>query len=149
MIRYATLNDIDRNLLNLYVNGFKMHFSARPDFFPVKSDDDLRNNLIEMINNKDEYIIVYEDNDIIKGFLAYQIRDKRYKSIWIDELYVSDNSRKLGIGKLLMNEVTKISIQEKCNSIELNCWCFNENAIKFYEKLGYTRQRIIFEKVNK
>ena len=39
-----------------------------------------------------------------------------------------------------------IAKKKDCKRIELNCWNFNEKAIKFYKKFGMKEQRIIMEK---
>ena len=39
----------------------------------------------------------------------------------------------------------KIAETENCDRIELNCWMFNDNALKMYEHIGYVKQRIMYE----
>lgn len=46
---------------------------------------------------------------------------------------------------MLIEEVKKEAKVINCNKIELNCWEFNENAMKFYEKIGLKTQRRIME----
>ena len=65
--------------------------------------------------------------------------------LWIDELVVDEKNRENGTGKVLFKEVMKIAKIKKCNFVELNCWNFNENAIKFYEKCEMKTQRNIME----
>ena len=53
-----------------------------------------------------------------------------------------DESKKgKGYGKLLMQEVKQIAKQKGISRIELNVWTFNEDAVKFYEKLGFETYR--------
>ena len=44
-----------------------------------------------------------------------------------------------------MQKAKEIAKEEKCEKVELNCWSFNENAIKFYKKIGMQEQRINME----
>lgn len=44
-----------------------------------------------------------------------------------------------------MQQVKKEAKENNFNQIELNCWEFNENAIKFYESIGLKTQRRIME----
>ena len=60
-IRKAKLEDIDLNLLDLYIDGFKYHYNGRPDVFGNKDEQVLKNDLIETINNSN--ILVLEDNE--------------------------------------------------------------------------------------
>ena len=77
--------------------------------------------------------------------LKKHINLKDRNVLWIDELVVDEKNRGNGTGKVLFKEVMKIAKIKKCNFVELNCWNFNENAIKFYEKCEMKTQRNIME----
>ena len=64
-IRKAKLDDIQNNLLDLYIEGFKYHYGERPDMFFYKSDSDLKDELIDIIKNSN--ILVIESNSKILG----------------------------------------------------------------------------------
>ena len=58
------------------------------------------------------------------------------KTLYLEDIFISENFRKEGVGKLLMNELIKKAKKNKCGRME---WCvldWNTNAINFYEKLG-------------
>ena len=40
-VRKAKLEDIETNLLDLYIDGFKYHYNKRPDVFKNKSKQEL------------------------------------------------------------------------------------------------------------
>ena len=143
VLRDGNIKDIDNNLLKLYIEGFIVHYENRKDIFERQSIDDLRNKIIESLNSDEEKIIVIEDNNVIVGYLCYKIKRN---SLWIDEIVVGEKYRNNGYGKILMKEIENIAKEKKCKRVELNCWSFNKNALKFYENLGYTQQRIVFEK---
>ena len=46
-IREATLNDFDKGLLKVFIEGYRYHQNGRPDIFANISDNDLKNDLIE------------------------------------------------------------------------------------------------------
>lgn len=146
LIRKADKNDIDKNLLKLYIDGFYMHYNQRKDIFDNKETEDLKNNLIDMLENPNEVLFVIEKNGNIIGYAAVQIKDKTTKSIWIDEIIIDNNYRNTGYGKHLIDEILKFAKENKCQRIELNCWSFNDGALKFYDKLGFNQQRVILEK---
>ncbi len=63
-IRRANINDIDNNLLNIFIDGFEFHLNGRKDIFDNnKKNDDLKKDLIDLIENKNvlvaEKIIIY------------------------------------------------------------------------------------------
>jgi GNAT superfamily N-acetyltransferase len=58
------------------------------------------------------------------------------KTLYLEDIFVSKTYRKLGIGKMLFEELVKIAKSHKCGRME---WCvldWNFNAIRFYENLG-------------
>ena len=89
IIRKANKKDIDNGLLKVYIEGYKHHYNGRPDIFLNKSDDDLKEDLIKIINESN--ILVLDDNKVI-GLIVYKIIDKFYETIdkfihWICEKF--------------------------------------------------------------
>ena len=142
-IREATLNDFDKGLLKVFIEGYRYHQNGRPDIFANISDDDLKNDLIENFDRLNT-IVILEDESIV-GYLSYKIKEKHTKKLDVDQLVILEQYRGKGLGKKLMDEAKKIAIDNGCDRIELNCWMFNENALAMYEHIGYNRQRIIYE----
>ena len=142
-IREATLNDFDKGLLKVFIEGYRYHQNGRPDIFANISDNDLKNDLIENFDRLNT-IVILEDESIV-GYLSYKIKEKHTKKLDVDQLVILEQYRGKGLGKKLMDEAKKIAIDNGCDRIELNCWMFNENALAMYEHIGYNRQRIIYE----
>ena len=144
-IREATLNDFDKGLLKVFIEGYRYHQNGRPDIFANISDNDLKNDLIENFDRLNT-IVILEDESIV-GYLSYKIKEKHTKKLDVDQLVILEQYRGKGLGKKLMDEAKKIAIDNGCDRIELNCWMFNENALAMYEHIGYNRQRIIYEMI--
>ena len=142
-IREAILNDFDKGLLKVFIEGYRYHQNGRPDIFANISDNDLKNDLIENFDRLNT-IVILEDESIV-GYLSYKIKEKHTKKLDVDQLVILEQYRGKGLGKKLMDEAKKIAIDNGCDRIELNCWMFNENALAMYEHIGYSRQRIIYE----
>lgn len=153
-IRNAQIDDVNR-VSELMLQVAKIHSSARRDIFKEKNIEEIKNEVNNRMNNK-ENILIAEENNSIFGVIIYKIKEVReHKNLkdrtvlWIDELVVDENIREKGIGKSLFLEVNKIAKESNCNAVELNCWNFNRQAIKFYEKCGMNTQRLIMEvKIN-
>ena len=145
-IRKARIDDIDNNLLNIFIKGYNLHQINRPDKFLSKNNEELKNILIESINNENTLVIKFDN--IIIGYASYQIKEKNSnKYLWIDELVIDDNYQGKGFGKIIIEKLEELSIEEKCKSVELCCWEFNKKAHEIYKHLDYKVQRIIYEKI--
>lgn len=142
-IRKATIEDIDKGLLEVFIEGYRYHQNGRPDIFANISDETLRNDLIKNFERLTTIVIL--DNDKIVGYLSYDIKKKHSIKMHVDQLIIIQEYRGKGLGKQLMDEVKNIAIINNCDRIELDCWLFNENALAMYEHIGYTRQRIMYE----
>lgn len=143
-IRKALKEDINNGLLDIFIEGYRYHCTGRPDVFSNKSDEALHKDLENMVPS--DNILVIEDDGKIVGYIVYEIRDKHAKTLWVDQLVVSKESRGKGYGKELMNKIDEIAKSEDCVRVELECWSFNENALGMYEHLGFGEQRVKLEK---
>lgn len=142
-IRKANLFDIENNLLNLYIDGFKFHYEGRKDIFSDKKESELKEELINKINSSN--ILVLEIENKILGYIAYQIKENHNRVMWIDQLVVDKNNRNLGYGSKLIEKIKDMAKEEDCKRVEFCCWSFNQNALNMYKHMGYEEQRVIFE----
>ena len=145
-IREAIDEDIDNGLFTLFVEGFNLHHDNRSDIFPDLDDEEKKCDFDKMFNDENKKIIVVEDDNKVVGYIEFQIKDKKTKSLWIDELFVDSNYRFKGYGRKLMEYAYLFAKNNGCSRVELNCWKFNDGANDFYNKLGYLEQRIVYEK---
>lgn len=60
------------------------------------------------------------------------------KSLYLDDIIVTEQYRGHGIGKALMNQVIKFGKESKCKRIRWQVLNWNTTALDFYEKLGAT-----------
>lgn len=69
-----------------------------------------------------------------------------FKSGDIENVFILEPYRSLGIGKLLMQEMENFFVSQGCSSIALNVFAPNVNAQEFYKKLGFTTRAMIMVK---
>ena len=142
-IREADKNDIEKGLLEVFIEGYRYHQKGRSDVFTTMTDEELKK---ELINNFERLTtIVIIDNNKIVGYLSYRIINRHNKKLDVDQLVIKESHRRKGLGKLLMEEAKKIALKNNCSRIELNCWIFNKEAISMYEHIGFKQQRIMYE----
>lgn len=143
VIREATIEDINKGLLEVFIEGYRYHQNGRPDIFANISDEELKNDLIKNFDRLKTIVIL--DTDKIVGYLSYIIKKRHTSKLDVDQLVILEQYRGKGLGKKLMDEVREIALNNNCDRIELNCWLFNESALAMYEHIGYVRQRIMYE----
>lgn len=151
-IREAKIEEVDQ-IVPIMLEIANLHSEERPDIFKKKEEKELEKEIIETLSNQEFKVLVScNGKNKIEGVVVCKIKDiknhknlKDAKILWIDEICVTKESRKKGIGKALMQKAKEIAKEEKCERVELNCWSFNENAIKFYKKIGMQEQRINLE----
>ena len=151
IIRPALKNDLPRiNELRHQVS--ELHYSARPDMFTPGFPQEISDYLQVMFNDDDKQIIVAEMNDQIVAFAclaevespATPYRPAR-RYLEVDEVGVDEFVRRQGIGRKLFEEIRCIAVKKGFKRIELNMWDFNEDALKFYEAIGFNTYRRYME----
>lgn len=155
MIRKAEIKDINE-INKLLFQVHKVHSDTRPDLFKAGSKKYNDVELVNIINDSDRPIFVYEENEKILGYAFCILIDYTkinslcdYKTIYIDDLCVDKDARNLGIGKKLYNYVLNYAKSIGCYNVTLNVWAENKSAIKFYEKMGMKVQKIGMETILK
>lgn len=131
----------------------QLHHEGRPDIYGGGGAKYDIKAVEEKIENKDEIILVaVNDEDEVMGYTMSKIYDVEphgimlaHRKMYIDDVCVDSDFRKHGIGRILMDATKQKAIDEGCHICDLNVWTFNENAVKFYESCGMTKQRIYME----
>lgn len=152
-IRNVEIKDLEQ-IAKILKQVAQIHYMNRTDLFKNKNEKIIKEEIKETMNNHSKKILIISDKkSIVYGTLIYSIKEiknhnnlKDMKILWIEDLGVDERFRNKGIGKKLILEAEKIAKKLKCERIELNCWEFNQNAIKFYNKVGMETQRRIIVK---
>ena len=147
-IRRAQLRDC-ADLQRLLLQIDNQHAQSRPDLFrqdAVKYDESAC--LRILADEKRPVFVAADAGERVCGYafcevLQYKnhavLRDCR--TLYLDDLCVDESCRRQGIGEKLMAAVMAYARENGAYNVDLNVWEFNENAIRFYEKNGFTTQR--------
>ncbi|MBL8132644.1 MAG: GNAT family N-acetyltransferase [Anaerolineae bacterium] len=99
----------------------------------------------DALNTPDSLLLVAVDGDAVVGFLAALVRQSPEMPMFVprrwmvvDGVYVADAYRGQGVGRALMEQAQAWALAQGLSEVELNVWEFNQDAIGFYETLGYT-----------
>ena len=147
-IRKAETKDAPK-IAEMLIGIGALHHNGRPDIYKDNLQKYDERDIIEIL--KDENMPVYvaaDEKDNVAAYAFCQIKEVSdskalvgRKFMYIDDFCVDEKYRKMHIGQALMQAVTEEAKKIGIPSIELNVWEFNESAIKFYEKCGFTTQK--------
>ena len=99
----------------------------------------------QVIKGEDNHLILGFDDDKPFGYIYYVLRKLpqniyrlEERIIYINHILVKKSCRGRGLGSALINHVRGIAKKEKIKKIGLDVWVFNERAINFFIKQGFS-----------
>ena len=103
--------------------------------------DERLTNTVEQMKNEMEFFncfVAVNNGDEIVGYATYFFAYFTWtgKSLYMDDLYVKENYRGAGIGKLLINKVIEFAKVSGCHKLRWQVSDWNAPAIAFYAGLG-------------
>ncbi len=147
-IRRAESKDAPK-IAEMLIDIGELHHNGRPDIYKNNLQKYNETDIIEILDDENSPIYVATDeDDNVAGYAFCQIKEVEgskalvsRKYMYIDDFCVDEKYRKMHIGQMLMQSVIEDAKKNGIPSIELNVWEFNESAIKFYEKCGFSTQK--------
>ena len=148
-IRKAQEKDISR-IIELLGQVLQIHAEIRPDIFIPDTTKYTEQELAALLKDEKKpiYVAVNEE-DVCMGYAFCQMKEQPFsnnmvpfKSLFIDDLCVDQETRGQHIGESLFEYVKNKAKQLGCYEVTLNVWAGNTSAEKFYEKMGMrTKER--------
>lgn len=100
-----------------------------------------------VIKNKNNILLVYEENGIIEGYIYLKaIKDEEQIGYLIDGLYVEEEYRNQKIATKLLEYSLSILSEKKISFIDINVLSKNTIAKKLYKKIGFEEYKIQMRK---
>ena len=120
-----------------------LHKNGRPDMFPDLVSKYTVDEVRERLSGEDNGVFVADLEGKTVGYVFCEvIREGAGYTLYIDDLCVDPDFRRMGIARMLMDKTKEYAKTKNCAFIMLNVWEFNQSAIEFYEKYGFeTRTR--------
>lgn len=153
-VRRANETDID-SILKLLIQVDMVHHNGRPDIFKGPATKYNTTELKDIIadDTTPVFVCVNESGEIMgHAFCIHQqhvgnsvLTD--IKTLYIDDICVDENFRKMGVGKSLYEHVIKYAKESGFYNVTLNVWSCNPGALKFYETMGLKPQKIGMETI--
>lgn len=97
----------------------------------------------ELSNISSQFFFVYFNHEV-SGYLKVNTNEAQSEemgdeSLEIERIYIKNKFQKHGLGKYLFNKAVEIALDCNLKKIWLGVWEKNENAIAFYEKMGFVQ----------
>lgn len=107
-----------------------------------KAPEKVTNTVEQMRNEKDLFhcIVAETPSGEIAGMALYFFAYYTWvgKSLYLDDIYVKKNYRRMHIGSSLLNRIFEVARQEDCKRVRWQVLNWNSNAIELYRKCGAT-----------
>lgn len=153
IIRKGDIKDI-LNIKKCLIDSWVNHAKKVPDLMSVermkKSDIDGYYN--KAFDNSNSFILVAEINNKFAGFIRADIREiepfyKDNKIIYLDDIFVLEKYRRLGIAKNLLKEIEKIAPKENIKRLQARVYSFNIITQNFLTKSGFSMPYSTWDKI--
>ena len=144
-IRFAEENDITQ-LIDLC--------EAHAIYEKVVFDRENKEELLSKCIFESKYgikCLVVEENNALMGYATFVKQFSTWDAefyVYLDCLYLTEETRGKGIGGKIMNRIKQYAVAEGCNVIQWQTPYFNTDAIRFYKKIGgksKTKERFFWE----
>jgi ribosomal protein S18 acetylase RimI-like enzyme len=110
-------------------------------FTSYKDPDQRIKSGVEDLFKDGSVVFVAEENGELVGYIHGNIKLKEFyisnKEGYIEDLYVKQDFRNKGIGKLLYGELLTVFKEAECTHVGISAYSENSQAIEFYHKLGF------------
>lgn len=130
----------------------RLHAEGRPDIFRRKFGRKLAAHIYDTFRGASSKIVVAKSEGVIVGFATLQVVDKprspyikARRFLRVEEIGVDKAHRRHGIGRALLDFIKQYAADSGFDTVELDVWEFNEDALRFYESVGFRTYRRILE----
>jgi diamine N-acetyltransferase len=151
-VREGTFEDIP-GLVELFFESEELHRSHLPDQFQKPSREFAQDFYKKHFSDSKVKIFVALSQHQLVGFSRLILKDPPAlemlvltASARLEEIVVTKDLRRSGVGKLLLEETERWLRQSGIELIDLNVYSFNRPAIEFYERNGYEIRNSVYRK---
>ncbi|TDM07930.1 GNAT family N-acetyltransferase [Macrococcus lamae] len=130
--------------ITTYRETFDVHNSEENMTAYLKSAYNLDKLTRELQNPDSEFYFVYKDAQLA-GYLKVNINDAQTETLGddaleIERIYLKKEFHRNGLGRYLFDKSVELALYHHKQKIWLGVWEHNDNAIAFYERMGFVRQ---------
>ena len=152
-ILFATERHIP-GMIRLLDQVGQVHHEIRPDLFRSGARKYSEDDLSLLLQDPSRPILIGEIDGQVAGYCFCILQEIQGDSVlcdrkvlYIDDLCVEEARRGTGIATALYKRTCEFARELGCQAVTLNVWCGNDNAQRFYEKMGMKPQKIGMETI--
>lgn len=153
-IRRAEEKDLG-SVLDLLSQVLEVHAVIRPDLFISGTRKYTEAELKEIFRDENRPVFVAEDESgRVIGYCFCILQQVEHSndlrdslSMYMDDLCVDEKSRGQKVGKALCDYAAHYARKLGCYDITLNVWEGNDQALRFYQKMGFGVRKMVMEKI--
>lgn len=128
LIEYLNLVGGQSNYLTFGANEFNLPVEQKEDF--IRS----------VQNSNNEYLIAISNEKVVGSICSSIFDNSHFKHNINFDVTVLKDCQGMGIGKALVGQfIDKVKVNPEISNIVIEVRSDNSNAIKLYEKLGFTK----------
>ncbi len=130
----------------------ELHHHMHPEIFKPFSKEGIEAAIQSFLSDSNWKAFVAWDGEVPVGYIMLVLRETgdnafhyNTRSLYIDQVGVSEKNRKLGIGQLLMNHAEQFAKENNITRLELDHWTANIIAANYFRKHGYvlSKERLV------
>jgi len=131
-IRNATLHDRE----GLALLSGQLGYSSNPNEILLR--------LEALLKSPDHCVFVAVEEEKVRGWIHgfYALRVESDPFVEIGGLVVDENSRKKGLGKMLIEHVNLWAESKGCKDVRVRCNILRKESHDFYERLGFVENKV-------
>ena len=113
----------------------------------IDKDFVVNNYFKNIINNENNILLCYEEDNIIKGYIYLKpVNNDSQNCYLIDGLYVDNEYRNKGIATKLIENALNVIKETNVAVVDINVMANNSVAISLYKRFGFNEFRISLRK---
>ena len=153
-IKIRNAEEADRERIrSLQEEIAELHHKGRPDLFKAEARCFTKEEFANRLNDPNHTVLIAEtDTGEVVGYaFAWVIFYRNHSTFidfdcfYIDDICVSKDFRRNGIGKMLFERCRQTAEEKNCKIMDLGVYAFNKEAVAFYKKCGMTERILRME----
>lgn len=125
-----------------------LHAMLFPSVYKIYEEKGIKETMERMLSDEQSWVFVAQLNGEVIAYILLLIKDVpenafhySYRVLHIDQLVVSKNHQKTGVGSMMMDKTEALATELSINRLELDHLHINKVAANFFRRKAYKPYR--------